>query len=153
MERGGLARGAACPAEAGEIRLHGFLGAEDGEGCAQDPAGAGVGGHDDAVVHPFALAAGGDDAGAAEVGQMAGDFGLALAEDRDEIADADFPAVDEVQEAEAGAIGERGKEPGEAIVLWGTIHSSNIRFDGCNRQRYIRISVCEEAPAGAGARG
>jgi len=90
----------------GAVGLHGGVGEHPVEGLLEDLGGSDVGGHDDAVVHPRALAAGGDDAGAAEVGEVAGDFGLVLIEDVDEVADADFLIADEVEEAEAGGVAE-----------------------------------------------
>ena len=65
-----------------------------------------VGWRDDAVVHPLAFAACGDDAGIAEVGEVPGDFRLGLIEDFDEVADADFLIAHEIEEAEASLVGE-----------------------------------------------
>ena len=102
--------------------MQGGVGLEGGEGCVEDGEGVGVGGRVDAVVHPFAVAAGGDDAGFAQVGEVAGDLGLGLPEDFDEVADADFAAVHEVEEAQAGGVGERGEEQGEVEGLGAARH-------------------------------
>lgn len=48
-------------------------------------------------MHPLAFAACADEAGAAQIGEVTRDFRLALAKDIDEIADADFAAIDEVE--------------------------------------------------------
>lgn len=66
--------------------------------------------HDDAIVHPLALAAGGDDACITQVGEVAGDLWLGRGEDLDEIADADFLLAHQVEQAEACGIAEGLKE-------------------------------------------
>lgn len=86
--------------------------------------GGGVRWGGDAVVHPLALAAGVDEAGGAEVGEVAGDFGLRLAEDLDEVADAELLVAQEVEEAEAGGVAEGLEEAFEAEGLPG--HGENI---------------------------
>ena len=63
-----------------------------------------VGRRADAVVHPFAFAARGDDTGLAQVGEMAGDFWLALSQDLDKVADADLAARHEIEQAQAGGV-------------------------------------------------
>ena len=100
-----------------------MVSAERAEGGGEDGGSAGVRGLCEAVVDPLAFAAGGDDAGAAEVSEVAGDFGLALAEDFDEVTDADFAAGDEVEEAEACGVSECGEEGGEGC---GLIHTEII---------------------------
>lgn len=80
----------------------------------------------DPVVHPLALAAGGYNSGAAQIGQMAGDLGLRLAEDFNEVADADLASGHEVEQAETGGIGERGKEASEIKAPGGSLHSNII---------------------------
>jgi len=125
----------AGPGEAGQVGLHVAVGLEGEQGGVEDGEGAGVGGALDAVVHPLPFAAGGDDAGVAEVGEVAGDFGLALLEDFDEVADADFPACHEVEETQAGGVGEGCEETSETREIefaGGFCHESNIRLD-----RYI----------------
>lgn len=89
-------RGAAGAVEAGEVGLRARLAAEDGERFLKDAGGGEVAGLGDAVMHPLAFAAGFHEAGAAQIGKVAGDLGLALAQDLDEIADADFAAVHQV---------------------------------------------------------
>lgn len=58
----------------------------------------------DPVVHPAAFPPHGDESGAAEVGEVAGDFRLWLAEDFSEVADANLLVTDDVEEAKAGHV-------------------------------------------------
>jgi hypothetical protein len=67
-------------------------------------------------VHPLALATGAHQAGFAEVGEVAGDFRLGLLEYLDEIADADLAIAHEVEQAEAGGIGEGGEKGRELMA-------------------------------------
>lgn len=64
-------------------------------------------------MHPLSFAARSDDAGPAEVGQVAGDLGLALLEDFDEIANADLSAMHQVEQAKPGGVGQRGEKADE----------------------------------------
>ena len=61
-------------------------------------------------MHPPALAACSDDAGAAKIRQMAGDFWLAHSEHAHEVAHADFLVGDEIQKTKTGRIRKRAKE-------------------------------------------
>ena len=61
-------------------------------------------------MHPASLAPRGNQAGTAKIGQMTRDFRLAQPQDIHKVADANFPVGDEVEQAEAGAIGEGAKE-------------------------------------------
>lgn len=115
----GFATGAAKP---GEVLLHGGVVVEGVKGGFEDGLCAGVGGSLNAIVHPLAVAAGGDDACVAEVGEVAGDLGLALAEDFDEVADADLATVHEVEQAQADGVGESCEEAGEIEGFLGTTH-------------------------------
>ena len=90
----------------------------------EDLRGSGVGRRSEAVVHPFAFAAGVDEAGGAEVGEVAGDLGLGLAEDLDEVADAELLVAQEIEEAEACGVTEGLEETFEAEGLPG--HGINI---------------------------
>jgi hypothetical protein len=65
-----------------------------------------AGGRGEAVVHPEAVFAGFDEAGAAEVGEVAGDLGLGGVNDADEVADAGFAGLKKVEDTEASAVGE-----------------------------------------------
>lgn len=105
--------GAGGAFETGEVALHFEVGLEGAEGSVKDGSGAVISRMENAVVHPLALAAGADDAGVAQIGEVAGDLGLALAEDLDELADADFAVVHEVEQAEASAVGEGREEAGQ----------------------------------------
>ena len=97
-------------AEALAVAAHLGIVAEGGPNLVQDARGVRIGRNHDAVVHPQALAAGGDNAGAAQISEVAGNFGLIGLQDFDEIADAEFGVAHEVQEAKAGAIGQRAKQ-------------------------------------------
>ena len=63
-------------------------------------------------MHPLPFAARTDDTGVAEIGEVAGYFGLALLEHFDEVADTDLAAVHKVEKAKARAVGESGEEAG-----------------------------------------
>ena len=102
-------RSAAGAVEFGQIGLHPLVGAQRSQNSVEDGCGGGIGGRADAVVHPLAFAARGNDAGLAQVGQVARDLGLALAENLDKMADADLAAGHQVQQAQAGGVGQ-GRE-------------------------------------------
>ena len=68
-------------------------------------------------MHPLALAASSDDTGAAQISEMAGDLGLALAEDFDKVADADLALVHQVQQSQTSGIRESGEELGQVVGL------------------------------------
>jgi arsenite methyltransferase len=91
-------------------------------------------------VHPFAFTPGGRNAGLAEIGEVAGDFWLARAQDFHKVADANLAVRDEVQQAKPRGIGERAEQEIEREVhlrLWhvqSIIH--HIRLD-----RYVRARV------------
>jgi hypothetical protein len=76
----------------------------------QDRGSNGILRRHQAVMHPASLASRGDDSGAAKIGQVPRNFRLADAEDLDEVANADFPVPDKVQQAEARGIGQGAKE-------------------------------------------
>lgn len=61
-------------------------------------------------MHPAPLAADGDDSRAAQVGEMPRDLWLADLEDFHKIADANLLVGDEIQQAQAGAIGQGAEE-------------------------------------------
>jgi len=114
-----------------EVCLHLAIGGESGQGRVEDCGGAAIGGALDAVVNPFPFAPGAYDAGVTQVSEMARNLGLALAEDFDKVADADFAAIHEIEQAQAGGIGKRGEESREVEWLRYTWHDLNIRLDGC----------------------
>jgi hypothetical protein len=145
VEVGNLLWRAASPAKTRKICLHRFLIAEDGESFTKNPGRAVVAGHNDPIVHPFALAARGHYAGTAQVRKVARDFGLALPEYLNEITDADLALAYQVEQAQAGAVRERGKQERQVVVLRRTIHSSIIyALTDMSSGEYIRFSVCEE---------
>jgi hypothetical protein len=92
--------------EAQEIALHFFVLAQGVNRSLKNGGGVGIRGHNQAIVHPFAFAAGGDYSGTAQVGEMAGDFGLGRPKDIHEITDTDFLASDQIDEAETRGIGQ-----------------------------------------------
>lgn len=73
-------------------------------------------------MHPLPFPARRDDARITQVGEVARDFGLALAEDFNEITDADLAAVHEVEQAQTGAVREGGEEQRQVEGFWGTLH-------------------------------
>jgi hypothetical protein len=95
--------------EALEILLHGFVLTQGVDGGFEDGGGVRLGRHDEAIVHPFAVTAGGDHSRAAQVGEMTRNFGLRGIEDLHEVADADFLASYEIDEAEARGVGQGPK--------------------------------------------
>jgi SAM-dependent methyltransferase len=101
---------AAGPAEAREVRLHFAIRLERIKGGIEDGSRSRIFRALDSVVHPLSLSPGSHDPSFFEVGEMAGDFGLALAKDFDQIADAHFAACDEIEEAQPGAVGESREE-------------------------------------------
>ena len=110
--------------QCGQIGAHLAVSVEGAERGVEDGGGSGIGWGLDRVVHPFPFAAGGDDAGIAQVSQVAGDLGLALPEDLDEIADADFAAVHQVEQPEACGIGKSGEEASQIEGFGGAGHVS-----------------------------
>ena len=83
----------------------------------------------DAIVHPFAFTASGDDASSAQVGQMPRDLRLTLLENLDEEADADFAPMHEVEQPQPGRVGEGGKELWQVDCLGSAKHLSNVPLD------------------------
>lgn len=67
----------------------------------------------DAVVHPLSLTASTDNSSSAEVGKVAGDFGLALAQDLDKVADTDLASGQQVEKAQACGICQGREELGQ----------------------------------------
>jgi hypothetical protein len=99
--------------EAGQVGLHARLPGQHGKRFPEDARGAGAPRLNEPVVHPLAFAASFDEAGAAEICEVAGDFGLALAQDLDEVTYADLAAAHQVEEAEPGGVGKGGEEQGK----------------------------------------
>lgn len=121
----GLAAGFA---EAGEVGLHGRIRLEGGQSRFKDCRRAGVLRGHDAVVHPFSFAAGGDYSSFTQVGEVAGDLGLAFVQDLDEIADADLAAIHKVEQSQAGGVGEGGEDLNEIDGLQGASHTPIYMF-------------------------
>jgi hypothetical protein len=69
-----------------------------------------MGRHDDPIMHPLAFPASGNDPSASQIRQVPGDFGLRLAEDFDEIADADFLVAHEIEQTKPGVVAKSLKE-------------------------------------------
>jgi hypothetical protein len=76
-----------------------------------------------AVMRPFAVAPGFDEAGFAQISEVPGNFGLVRFEDFLQIADANFPALHKAQEAQTGFIREGRMEQGKVT------HPGHIRVD------------------------
>ena len=77
-------------------------------------------------MYPLPFPAGGDDTGLAEVGEVTGDFGLPLLQDFDEVADADLSTFHQVEQTEAGRVGECSEDLDEIDGLGAVSHTSNI---------------------------
>jgi hypothetical protein len=79
---------------------------------------------------------------------VAGDFGLALMENLNEVTDADLAAVHKVEEAEAGGVGQRGEQRCESGDGAGTRHPFIIyALTDLSRGEYIRVGVCVKTSA------
>src|SRR5208337_2168149 len=103
-------------------------------------------GHNDSVVHPFALAARRYHTRPAQICKVSRNLGLALPEDLDEIADAHFPSVHEVQQSQASAIAERRKQHGKVVGFAGRVHATIVyALTNMSNREYIRFSECKEA--------
>lgn len=85
----------------------------------------------DAVVHPFSIPLGLDQAGPPQPGEMARDLRLIDPEGAMEIADADFVLGEEVQQAQPGGIGERLEEE---------LRLDRVRF--LHRTTYTSARIC-----------
>lgn len=135
-----------------EIRLQGLIFTQGSKRFGKNACGGGIRRHDDAVVHPLAFAAGGDEAGAAQIGEMARDFGLAEPENFNEITDADLAAPDEVEEAEPGAVRQGREEQREIVGLWRAGHFFIIYgLTDVSSGEYIRLSVYKERTMSTGS--
>ena len=88
------------------VTLHSGVVFHPVEGAAQNAGRADVFGRDESVVHPGALTANGNNAGPAQIGEVARDFGLGLAEDLDKIADAKLVLSHEIEQAQAREVAE-----------------------------------------------
>ena len=91
---------AACALEHGTVALHRLVLFERAERALKDR----IERRRNRVVDPLPVAARVHEARAAKVREVAGDLRLCFAEDRDEVADADFVAAEEVEEAQARAV-------------------------------------------------
>jgi hypothetical protein len=129
-------RGAAGAIEFDQVNLHLLVRGQRGEDGGENGGGSLVGRRHDAVVHPLALAARGDNAGVAQVGQMAGDLGLAMTENFDKEADADFAAAHEVEQAQACGVGQRRKEGGESCRFGTACHEFIIEANYMRVDKY-----------------
>ena len=114
--------GTADAVESGSVNLHLFVAPERCQRGGENRGSGRIGDRADAVMHPLTLAARGDDTGVAQVGEMARDFGLALAEYLDKMADTDLATGHQVQEAQAGGVGQRSEETGQADRFGAAAH-------------------------------
>jgi len=81
-----------------------------GQGFFQDRGSDSIARRNETVVHPPPLAPCRDDARAAKIRQVAGDFWLADPEDLHEIANANFLIRNQVEKTKPRAIGQGAKE-------------------------------------------
>jgi hypothetical protein len=136
---------AAGAVETREVRLHFAIRLERAKGGIEDGSGRRIFRALDSVVHPLSLSPGSHDSRFSEVGEMAGDFGLALAKDFDQIADAHFAACDEIEEAQPGAVGESREEWNQVRGGSAGGHGSIIYgLTDMSRREYIRFNEYEE---------
>src|ERR1700739_2068193 len=97
------------------------------------------------VIHTFPPASSHHTASTAKIGQVPRDLGLALSQDLHEITDTHFLTVHQVQQPETGAIGERGKQQRQVVVLREIAHLFIIyALTDTSTGEYIRFSICEE---------
>lgn len=108
------------------INLCNLLFSQHTQGFMQNVRGASILRRHNPVVHPLSLTPRGNHAGTPQVGQMPRNLGLTLPEYLNEIADTEFAAVHQVEQTQAGAIRERGKEQGQIKGFGGGIHTSII---------------------------
>jgi len=145
FERGNLQRGAAGFAEARQVCLHRLLFPDNRESFAQDAGCSRMRRDNDFVVHPLTLPSRSHDAGPPQIRQMPRNLGLALSEDLDEIADANLPPIHQIEQPQAGAIGEGRKQQRQVIRLGRTNHNFIIyALTDMSSREYIRLSVCKE---------
>jgi len=112
--------------EPGQVGPHLLVSAKRSQHGGQNGCGGGIGRRTDAVMHPFALAPRGNDAGFAQVGEMAGDLGLALTEDLDKVADADLAPGHQVEQAQASLVSQSRKDAGQIDRLGAATHENII---------------------------
>ena len=105
-----LLRGTASHIEPRYIASHLWLFAQMLQGLAQDAAGDFILGHEKPVMHPLALAPGAGDSRLTQIGQMPGDFWLAHLQDFDEVANANLPIRNQVQQPQARGVRQCPKE-------------------------------------------
>jgi hypothetical protein len=122
----------------------------------QDAGRTGIGRGNNAVVHPFALAPGPDNAGAPQIGQMARDRRLAYPQNLNQKADTDLVLTDQVEQSQPGAISQHPKQilhvyglPGfahKAILAWppiicqwtNVLANTKITFDLTNMSMAVK---------------
>jgi hypothetical protein len=88
-------------------------------------------------MHPFAVAPRGDDAGAAQIGQMARDFRLRQVLRFDQITDADLVTVHKVEQPPPRAVGQSAEKQLQRKGLVGP--GSRGRF--CRHSFYICLDI------------
>lgn len=80
---------------------------------------------------------------------MAGNLGLALAQNLDQVADAHFATSDEIQQAQACSVDKGGKQGNEIRRSGPNTHESIIYgLTDMSISRYIRVDVYEESHHG-----
>ena len=109
MQQDELLRRATDARKAAAVPLHFFVFRKPRQGIAHKSAYGCVRRDYNAVMHPLTLTPGSHQPAAPKEREMAGDRRLRKAEHFDEVADAHFAVSDEVQEAQARAVGKGGK--------------------------------------------
>lgn len=129
-----------------QVRLHPPVFSDHGQRLAKDLGSAATGGHDNPIVDPLSFASRGNNAGTSQVCQVTRNFGLALPENLDKVANAHLSSIHQVQQPEPGAIRERSEEKSQIVGFRRAIHILMIyALTDMSRGEYIRFNICEEA--------
>ena len=112
--------------EACQVGLHRLIFSEHSQRFPQNFCSACIHGYHDLVVHPLPLTPCGDHFGTSQIGQVARNLRLTLAENLDKITNAHLPAIHQVQQPEPSAIGQRSEQESQIVSLWGAVHISMI---------------------------
>lgn len=102
--------------EKGFVALHLRIVFEFCTEFGEDSGDVCVGGLSQAIVSPFAIAACGDESGAAQIGEVSRDLGLVGSQDFHARADAEFVVAEQVYEPQARWIGECLEQDVETVV-------------------------------------
>lgn len=122
-----------------------FLGRVQAE--VQGSADPGFGGFGEAIEGALALAAGLDQAGILEQGEVGGDAGLQELGDLLEFVHGEFASLQYAEQAEPGGVGE-----GAEGLERGSHRERKIRFDAATRKRIVESGYVNMTPQDAGQR-